>query len=77
MKIFNKGGHRQLSKVEKRVAKIGTSDLITYVETTMFSIGKNIAGTGSKSIENYVDAEEQAEALLAIIRELKKRESNG
>lgn len=73
MKILKKGGHPQPTKLEKRIAGIGTSDLITYVETTLYGIGKALAGRGEKSAVTYVEAEENAEALLAIIRELKKR----
>jgi hypothetical protein len=46
------------------------------VETTLYGIGKNIAGLGPKTIENYLEAEENAEALLAIVQELKKRVNN-
>lgn len=73
MKILKKAGQRQLTKLEQRVSKIGTADLVMYVETTLYGIGKNIAGSGAKSIENYMEAEENAEALLAIVRELKNR----
>jgi hypothetical protein len=44
-----------------------------WVETTLYGIGKAVAGMGAKSLEDYVVAEENAEALLEIIRELKRR----
>lgn len=52
---------------------IGTAELIGWVETTLYGIGKSLAGLGAKGPENYLEAEENAEALLAIVRELKKR----
>lgn len=73
MKIFSKDGPRQQSKLEKRVSGIGTTELITYVETTLYGIGKAIAGRGEKTEQSYLEAEENAEALLAVIRELKRR----
>jgi hypothetical protein len=76
MKIFSKDGPRQQSKLEKRVSGIGTHELVTYVETTLYGIGKALAGRGEKTEETYLEAEENAEALLAIIRELKKRAIN-
>lgn len=50
-----------------------TFDLIMWVETTLYGIGKAVAGGGPKTIEDYMEAEENAEALLAVIQELKKR----
>ncbi len=73
MKILKRDGRPQPTKLEKRIASIGTSELITYVETSLYGIGKAIAGRGEKSIESYLEAEQNAEALLAIIRELKNR----
>lgn len=76
MKILKKAGQPQPTKLQKRIATIGTAELVTYVETTLYGIGKNIAGLGPKTIENYLEAEENAEALLAIVQELKKRHDN-
>jgi hypothetical protein len=39
----------------------------------LYGIGKAVAGLGAKSADDYVIAEENAEALLAIIQELKRR----
>lgn len=47
-----------------------------WVENSLFAIGKNIAGTGNKTLEQYDEAEFGAEALLAIVQELKKRANN-
>ena len=77
MKILKKAGQPQPTKLQKRIASIGTSELVTYVETTLYGIGKNIAGTGPKTDSSYLEAEENAEALLEIVRELKKRFNNG
>ena len=77
MKILKKAGQPQPTKLQKRISGIGTTELVTYVETTLYGIGKNIAGTGPKTEVSYMEAEENAEALLEIIRELKKRFTNG
>lgn len=73
MKILKRDGNRQLTKLEKRIAGLPTHDLVMWAETTLYGIGKNVAGTGVKSLENYTEAEENAEALLAVIKELKRR----
>lgn len=47
-----------------------------WVENSLFVIGKNLAGVGTKTMDQYDEAELGAEALLAITRELKKRAQN-
>jgi hypothetical protein len=61
------------SKLEKRVASLSTSDLVTSVETALFSIGKNVAGLGEKTPQSYEEAVWGAEAVLAMCKELKRR----
>ncbi|CAB4123718.1 hypothetical protein UFOVP45_13 [uncultured Caudovirales phage] len=75
MKIFQKtkDGSQPQTRIEKRVSTIGTTDLVIWAENSLSSIGKNIAGLGPKTYESYAEAELGAEALLAIVRELKKR----
>ena len=74
MKILKKGGPLQQSKLEKRVSGIGTTDLIMWAENALYVIGKNVTHfQRSQGFEALFEAEEGAEALLAVIRELKKR----
>jgi hypothetical protein len=77
MKIFKKDGSPQPTKLQKRVASIGTSDLIMWSENALFVIGKNLTqwsrGNDAALLE---EAHLGAEALLAITTELKNR-SNG
>jgi hypothetical protein len=47
-----------------------------WVETTLSSIGKSVAGMGEKTFERYAEAEMSAEALLAMVTELKNRAKN-
>jgi hypothetical protein len=77
MKIFKKAGLPQQSRLEKRVSSFGTSDLVVWVETMLPSIGKAVVHHSRDGVEVLVDAEKEAEAVLAVIRELKKRQSNG
>lgn len=73
MKIFKKDGQPQPTKLQKRISGLQTHDLVSWVETTLYGIGKAVAGLGAKSVEDYAVAEENAEALLALIQELKRR----
>jgi hypothetical protein len=73
MKIFKKDGNPQPTKLQKRISGLQTHDLVMWVETTLYGIGKSVAGLGAKTAEDYAIAEENAEALLAIIQELKRR----
>jgi hypothetical protein len=74
-----KDGHQpqNQSKLEKRVASLPTSDLVMSVETALFSIGKNVAGVGRKTPQNYEEALWGAEAVLAMCKELKRRSDDG
>lgn len=63
--------------MEQRVSKIGTSDLIMWAENALFVIGKGITHhQRDRSMDALSEAELGAEALTAIIRELKKRAVN-
>lgn len=73
MKILKKAGPRQRTKLEKRAASFGTSDLIIWLETLLPTIGKSVVHHQRDGVESLVDAENNAEAVLAIIRELKTR----
>lgn len=44
-----------------------------WMENALYTIGKNVAGLGQKSPEQYEEALIGAEALVAIVKELKKR----
>jgi len=47
--------------------------LITWAENSLFAIGRNIVHHQREGIDAITLAEEGAEALLAITKELKKR----
>ncbi len=77
MKIFKKDGPQQPSKLQQRVSKIGTSELIMWAENSLFVIGKNLTHwSKERSPELLEEAHMGAEALLAITTELKNREQN-
>lgn len=74
MKIFSKGGPQQPTKLQKRVEKIGTTDLVLWAENALFVIGKNLTHW-TREHDNALleEAHMGAEALMAITEELKKR----
>lgn len=74
MRILKKDGHRQPTKLEKRVSGIGTPDLIMWAENALYVIGKEITHHQRDKSEFALDeALMGAEALVAIIKELQKR----
>jgi len=74
MKIFKKDGPQQPTKLQKRIASISTPELITWVETHLYIIGKETtAWLKTKEAFLLVDAASAAETLVAIMDELKKR----
>jgi hypothetical protein len=60
--------------LEKRIASIGTTDLVMWAENALYVIGKEVTHhQRDRSLEALDEAELGAEALLAIVRELKNR----
>ena len=77
MKIFKKDGLRQPTKMEKRIGTLSNHDLIAWTENALYIIGKEI--THYQRDRNPIALEEMelgAEALLGIVKELKKRAVN-
>ena len=73
MKIFKKDGPPQLTSLQKRIAGISTPELVTWVETMLPTIGRNVVHHNRDGIVALQEAEIAAEAVYEIIKELKKR----
>ena len=76
MMIFKKKkvGHQPQTKIQKRISKLPTSELVAWTENALFVIGKEITTyqrTGEKELLN--EAEIGAEVLHEIVKELKRR----
>ena len=72
--MWNKSKQPQQSRLEKRVAAIPTNDLVSWSEQALFGIGRHLTSwQKSRSTLDLDEAEVAAEALYAVIRELKKR----
>jgi len=77
MKIFKRDGNPQPTKLQKRISGLPTYDLISWVENSLYVIGKEVTRhQRERNIESLYEMELGAEALLAIIQELKKRAEN-
>lgn len=68
-----KDGSQPQTKLEKRIAAIPTSELAMWGESLLFVVGRGIAGSGPIHGGRYTEAVENAEALLAVCKELEKR----
>jgi len=67
-------GNQPQTKIQKRISKLPTPELITWAENALFVIGKEVTTwmrTNEKALLN--DAEMGAEVLHEIIKELKRR----
>ena len=73
MKILKKDGPPQQSKLEKRISGISTPELVMWAENSLAVIGKGVYHHQRDGMDGLNDAELGAEALLAIVKELKKR----
>jgi hypothetical protein len=62
------------SKIEKRVEKIATPDLASWADQTLFSLGRGITQWQRNGEEFHLEeAEASAEALLVVVREIRRR----
>jgi hypothetical protein len=76
MPIFSKekGGRRQLTKLERRIASISTPELVTWAENSLYVVGKEVTGWLRTKDPLLIDeALVGAEALHAVVRELQFR----
>jgi hypothetical protein len=74
--IFKKKkvGYQPQTKIQKRISKLPSSELVAWTENALFVIGKEITTyqrTGEKELLN--EAEIGAEVLHEIVKELKRR----
>ena len=76
MTIFGKkqDGPQLPGKLMKRVESVGTTELVMWVEDSLFVIGKSLTHwEKDRAPELLEEAHMGAEALFAITTELKKR----
>lgn len=72
-----KAGFQLPEKIQKRVANISTPDLVTWVEASLFEIGRTITHhQRDRNVDALDEMELASQALLAIVQELKKRANN-
>lgn len=73
MTIFKKDGPPQPTKLQKRISGISTPELVMWAENSLAVIGKGVYHHQRDGIDGLNDAELGAEALLEIVKELKRR----
>ena len=74
MKIFKNKQVRELTKIERRVATMSTSELLGWTDQIMFTVGRNLsAWVKSQNEYTLEEARVGAEALHAILDTLSKR----
>ena len=74
MKIFKKKELRELTKVQRRVQSLPTSELIGWTDQIMFTVGRNLsAWMKSQNAATLEEARVGAEALHAILDTLSER----
>ena len=72
--IFKSKQEREKTRVEKRVEKLPTSELLTWADQILYSVGRNLAGwQRSQSSQTLEEARLGTEALYAITTALSER----
>jgi len=65
------------TKLQLRIAKIDTPELVNWADQALFGIGRNISDWNKNSEFVYLgEAKQGAEALLAVIDELIERNNS-
>ena len=76
MKIFKSKTVRELTKGQKRVKSLPTSDLLSWTDQIMYSVGRNLsAWQKSQHPATLEEARLGAESLHAILDTLAERTS--
>jgi hypothetical protein len=66
--------NQQKSKIEQRVEKLSTPDLVQWAEHALYSIGRNLTDYIRSNDKNVLEETVLgAEAMLAVMQELKNR----
>lgn len=72
--IFKKKHDREVSKMQKRAAKLPASELIPWSDSVLYNIGRNLSSWQRTDAIAYLEeARVNAEALHAIIESLYTR----
>lgn len=74
MIIFSKE-ERKKSRIESRVAKLSTPDLIAWAEQALYGIGRSLSSwqRSPEQEEMFEEARLGAEALHVVLEEIKSR----
>jgi len=72
--MFKKKEERPKTRIEKRVAKLSTQELLTWSDQVLYSIGRNLS-SWQKTDEAFhlEEARVGAESIHAILETLKER----
>ena len=60
----------------KRLSNLPTIELTMWAENSLFTIGRNVAGSGKKGFEEYSEALVGAYTLVYVLEELIQRTKN-
>jgi len=72
--MFKKKEVREKTKIEKRVAKLSTPELLTWSDQVLYSIGRNLSSWQKTDETFYLEeGKVAAEALHAILDTLYER----
>jgi hypothetical protein len=66
---------REKTKLEERVSKLPTVDLVGWADQALYGIGRNLSGyqRDPSAKELFEEARMGAEALLVVLNEIKSR----
>ena len=74
--MFKKKVEREKTKMEKRVAKLPSVELLSWTDQAIYSLGRNLSTWQKTEDKFYLDeAKAAAEALHAIVDTLSERHS--
>ena len=67
-------GEREKTALERRIGKLPDYELLTWVDVSAAELGKSVGNyQRDHAIEHLLEAEQSAEALRAMVQELRRR----
>ena len=73
--MWRKASPPKGDKISRRVASMSRSDLVAWSDQALYAVGRNLTAYQREPLPEYLqEAQTGAQALLAIVEEIKRRE---
>lgn len=75
--MWRRATDRADSRISKRLSRLAEPDLVAWADQAIYSTGRYLTAYQRERVPQYLDeARSGAEALLAVIEEIRRREGS-